>query len=202
MMTMADVLMVGSGRRSFVAKGLLEVGLVVTASVVVAMFAQLQYVLPVTPVPITGQTLAVLLVGAALGSRRGALAMGVYLVEGAVGIPVFAGGGLGLPWLLGPTAGYLWSLPLAAWIVGWLAERGWDRGPVTAALSMLAGNGVIYLVGLPWLAVFVGWEQVLSAGLLPFIPGDLIKVAIAAAVLPTTWALVGRAQQWAGEHEA
>jgi len=200
--TMADVLMVGSGRLSSVSRGFLEVGLVLTGSVVVAMFAQLQYVLPFTPVPITGQTLAVLLVGAALGSRRGALAMGVYLAEGAVGIPVFAGGGLGLPWLLGPTAGYLWSLPLAAWIVGWLAERGWDRGPATAVLSMLAGNAVIYLVGLPWLAVFVGWEQVLSAGLLPFIPGDLIKVAMAAAVLPTTWALVGRAQQWAGEHEA
>ena len=201
MTTMVDVLVSRAWRKNSAAKGVLEVGLVLGGSVVVAMFAQLQYVLPTTPVPITGQTLAVLLVGAALGSRRGALAMGAYLAEGAVGLPVFAGGGLGLPWLLGPTAGYLWSLPLAAWIVGWLAERGWDRGPATAALSMLAGNAVIYLVALPWLAVFVGQEQVLSAGLLPFIPGDLIKVALAAAVLPTAWALVGRARQWAGEHE-
>jgi biotin transport system substrate-specific component len=134
----------------------------------------------------------VLLVGAALGSRRGALALAAYLAEGAAGMPVFSGGGCCVAWLAGPTAGYLWSYPLAAFTVGALAERGWDRSPGRAGLAMLAGNGVIYVVALPWLASFVGAGQVLEAGLLPFIPGDLLKVALAAAALPAAWAVVGR----------
>ena len=200
--TMADALTLRAWRSSSASQWTLDVALVLTGSLVVAASAQLRYVLPFTPVPVTGQTLAVLLLGAALGSRRGALTMAAYLAEGAMGLPVFQGGGSGLPWLLGPTAGYLWSLPLAAWTAGRLAERGWDRGPVTAALSMLAGNATIYLVGLPWLAFFVGPDQVLVAGFLPFIPGDLVKVALAAAVLPTVWVSIGRARRWAGLPEA
>ncbi len=202
MTTITDVLVSrASWGGSSVSKWVLEASLILSGSLIVAASAQLQYLLPFTPVPVTGQTLAVLLAGATLGSRRGALAMGAYLAEGAVGLPVFAGGGCCIPWLVGPTAGYLWSLPVAAWIVGGLAEKGWDRGPVTAALSMLAGNAAVYLIALPWLALFVGSEQVLTAGLLPFIPGDLVKVAIAAAVLPTAWALVGRVRHWAGDYE-
>jgi biotin transporter BioY len=143
-------------------------------------------------VPVTGQTLAALLVGALLGSRRGSLALLAYLAMGLVGIPVFAGGGVGLARLVGPTGGYLVGLLAAAYAVGLLAERGWDRRPVTTALAMLAGNAVVYAFGLAWLAQFVGGEQVLAAGLLPFIPGDLFKIALAAGLLPTGWKLIDR----------
>jgi biotin transport system substrate-specific component len=94
--------------------------------------------------------------------------------------------------LLGPTGGYLWSYPVAAWAVGRLAERGWDRRPSTTVLAMLAGNALIYLFGLPWLATFVGSDRVWMSGLLPFIPGDIVKVALAAAALPGAWKLIGR----------
>ena len=184
-------------RQGFATTTLVDAAFVLGGSLAVAVSAQLQYVLPFTPVPITGQTLAVLLVGTALGSRRGAVAMAVYLAEGAAGLPVFAGGGRGLHWLLGPTAGYLWSLPLAAWLVGWLAERGWDRSFLRATAAMLIGNGVIYLVALPWLAAFVGPDRVAAAGLFPFVLGDLIKIGVAATVLPTAWSVIGRARRWA-----
>lgn len=196
---MADALLPAPWRRTAATRATVDVALVLAGSLLVALSAQIRVVLPFTVVPITGQTFAVLLVGAALGSRRGALAMVVYLAEGAAGLPVFAGGACCLPWLLGPTGGYLLSYPLVAGLVGALAERGWDRRPATAALALLAGNVVIYLVALPWLAFFVGADRVVAAGLLPFIAGDLVKVALAAAALPAAWALVGRAERWAGE---
>ncbi len=199
MTTMADALTPTAWRRSAVSRTTLDVLLVLAGSGLVALAAQLRFTLPFTPVPVTGQPFAVLLVGAALGSHRGTLAMAAYLAEGAAGLPVFAGGGCCVPWLLGPTAGYLWSYPLAAGTVGWLAQRGWDRRPGTTALAMLAGIGVIYLVGLPWLARFVGWDQVMVAGLLPFIASDLAKVALATAVLPLVWRLLGREAPWADD---
>ena len=198
MTTMADVLVSRTWRQGFATTTLVDAALVLAGSLAVAVSAQLQYVLPFTPVPITGQTLAVLLVGATLGSRRGALAMAAYLAEGAAGLPVFAGGGMGLPWLLGPTAGYLWSLPVAAWLVGWLAERGWDRSFLGATAAMLIGNGVIYFLALPWLAAFVGPDRVAATGLFPFVLGDLIKIGVAATVLPAAWSVIGRARRWAG----
>lgn len=199
-MTIAEVLVPASRRGPALSRGAVEVALVLTASALVALAAQFTVWLPFTRVPITGQTFAVLLVGATLGSRRGALAMAVYLAEGAMGLPVFAHGGLvGLAALLGPTGGYLWSFPLAAWVVGRMAESGWDRRPVTAGLAMLAGNAVIYLVGLPWLAFFfAGWEQVLVVGFLPYALGDLAKIVLAAVSLPAAWAVIGRAHGWAG----
>jgi biotin transport system substrate-specific component len=148
--------------------------------------------LPFSPVPITGQTLAALLIGALLGSRLGALCILLYISEGLLGVPVFAGGSAGLLRLLGPTGGYLAGMVLAAYVTGSLAERGWDRRPLTAALAMLCGNIAIYILGLPWLAHFVGAGHVLAAGLLPFIPGDLLKLAIAATLLPAGWAILGR----------
>lgn len=166
---------------------------IVAGSLVVAALARLAYVLPFTPVPVTGLTLGVLLVGAALGSRRGAAALTLYLAQGAAGLPVFAGGGAGVAWLLGPTAGYLWSAPLAAWVVGRLAEKRWDRTPSTAFLAMLAGNASIYAVALPWLGLFVGPGEVVEAGLFPFIVGDLVKAALATALLPTAWRIIGPA---------
>lgn len=198
-MTIVDVHRPAAWRRSAASRAAADAVLILAGSALVALSAQVVVPLPWTPVPITGQTFGVLFVGALLGSRRGALALAAYLLEGAAGLPVFAGGGATVAWLLGPTAGYLWSYPLAAWLTGRLAERGWDRRPATAALALGAGNGVIYAVGLPWLALFVGAERVLAAGLLPFVPGDLVKIAVAAGALSGAWRLVGTERRGSGE---
>jgi biotin transport system substrate-specific component len=191
-MVIADVLLdlalPSLGRRRLAA----EAVLVLAASVLIALTAQVSIPLPFSPVPITGQTFGVLLVGAALGARRGTLGVMAYLAEGTAGLPVFAGGSAGPAVLLGPTGGYLIGFAGAAFITGRLAELGWDRRPTTTALSMLLGNAVIYAFGLPWLAVYVGLDRVLALGLLPFVPGDLLKVGLAVAVLPGTWGLLGR----------
>ncbi|RAQ96589.1 biotin transporter BioY [Thermogemmatispora tikiterensis] len=147
------------------------------------------YISWITPVPITLQTLGVLLTGAVLGSRRGALALLAYLAEGATGLPVFAGGAGGVAVLLGYTGGYLWSYPLAAWVTGWLCERGLDRRYLTAALAMLPGSLIIYAVGVPWLALVLhlGPAQALLLGMVPFLVGDTLKLLLAAALLPSAW---------------
>lgn len=170
---------------------LIDATLIVLFSGFVALTAQIE--IPMWPVPITGQTLGVLLTGALLGSRRGALAVLLYLAEGAMGLPVFSGGAAGIARFLGPTGGYLIGFVSAAAVVGWLAERGWDRSIVWAALAMVIGNLVIYLFGVTWLAIFLGnLQQAIVGGLLPFIAGDLIKVALAAIALPGGWMLVRR----------
>lgn len=166
--------------------------LVGLGSLLVALFARVAIPLPFTPVPVTGQTYAVLLVGAALGSRRGALSMLLYIAEGGMGLPFFAAGASGWSRVFGPTGGYLLSYLLAAFVVGWLAERGWDRRIGTCVLAMLVGEITIYLVGLPWLALFVGADKVLLLGLLPFVPGDALKLLLASASLPIAWLLTGR----------
>jgi biotin transport system substrate-specific component len=174
-----------------------DAALIVAFSAFVALTARIQ--IPLWPVPITLQTLAVLFTGAALGSRRGALALLLYLTEGAVGLPVFAGGA-GLAYMLGPTGGYLISYPIAAGLVGLLAEHGWDRRPAWMALAMVIGNLVIYALGVTWLAVFLGHlSTALVSGMLIFVVGDLIKIAIAALALPGGWALARRRRR-AGEH--
>lgn len=166
--------------------------LVVGGSVLVAALAQLSTILPVSPVPITGQTLGVLLIGALLGSRRGALSMLAYIAEGAAGMPVFANATAGPAVLVGPTGGYLAGFVAAAFVVGWLCERGWDRRLVSAASAMVIGNLVIYLFGISWLQGFVGTENVLAAGVYPFIIGDLLKVASATILLPSGWYVLHR----------
>lgn len=179
-----------------------DVLLVVGFSIFTGLCAQVSFHIPITPVPITLQTLAVLLTGAALGSRRGGLAMLVYLTEGAIGLPVFAGGAGGFINLLGFTGGYLWSFPVAAFVTGLLCERRLDRRFLTSALAMLPGSLIIYTIGAPWLAI-VGIPtphgifhpnllQAFILGMVPFIPGDLFKLAIAAIFLPIAWALVRR----------
>jgi len=167
-----------------------DVLLILSFSVVTALSAQIAFY--IGPVPITGQTFAVLLAGALLGSRRGALSQLTYLGMGAMGAPIFAGwhGGIGV--LMGPTGGYLIGFVAAAFVVGFLAERGWDRRFWSMALAMLIGNIVIYAFGLPWLANFVPSGSVLAAGLYPFIPGDLTKLVLATIALPSGWALVNR----------
>ena len=168
--------------------------LAVSGSLLIALMAQVSIPLSFTPVPITGQTFGVLLIGALYGSRQGALSVGLYLIEGALGLPVFAGGAKGINRLLGPTGGYLLGFIAAAWVVGWLCEHGWDRRVSTAALAMGIGNTVIYLFGLPWLACFIEPKKVLVAGLIPFIPGDLIKLMLAATALPAGWKLIRHIQ--------
>jgi len=168
--------------------------LILGASVVTALAAQIAIPVPWSPVPITGQTWAVLLSGAVLGTRRAFLAQALYLLEGAAGMPVFAGLSAGIGVLAGPTAGYLIAFPFAAALTGALAERGWDRRFVTMVAAMLIGSVVIFTLGLANLSRFLPGEQLLAAGLLPFVPGDLIKSALAALVFPSVWRGVGRAQ--------
>ena len=175
----------------------LDIGLVVLASLLVAASAQLTIHLRF--VPITMQTLAVLLVGATLGSLRGGAAIGLYLAEGAAGVPFFAEGKGGLDYLilrdpLHASGGYLWGFLLAAVLIGFLAERRWDRNVGSALGAMFLGNVAIYLVGLPWLAAAIGttFEDALPFGLYPFIIGDTIKLLLAAGALPLAWRLIGK----------
>jgi biotin transport system substrate-specific component len=152
--------------------------------------------IPFYPVPMTMQTFVVLALGMAYGWRLGAATLLLYMAEGAVGLPVFAGTpekGIGIAYMLGGTGGYLIGFVLAAGACGWLAERGWDRNVVMTALAMLAGNVLVYVPGLLWLGTLFGWDKpILEWGLTPFILGDLTKLALAAAVLPLAWKLVRR----------
>lgn len=169
-----------------------DISLILGGSLFVALCAKITIYLPFSPVPITGQTLAVLMVGALLGSRRGAACLLTYLAEGVAGLPIFAVGETsGLARLMGPTGGYLVGFVVAAYLTGLLAERGWDRRVGTTILAMLIGNSTLYVFGLRWLAVFVGIQRALPLGLYPFVPGDLLKLAIAAMLLPTGWKLLG-----------
>ncbi|HEX76280.1 MAG TPA: biotin transporter BioY [Dehalococcoidia bacterium] len=169
-----------------------DTALVVGFACLTAAFSQISFWVGV--VPITGQTFAVLLAGALLGSRRGALSQLSYLAIGATGIPYWfaLGGPPGIIRLAGPTGGYLVGFVVAAFVVGWLAERGWDRRVWTAILAMLAGSIVYFISGLSWLAHFVPEGTVLEAGLYPFIIGDLLKIAAAALALPSGWLLLRR----------
>jgi len=164
---------------------------IVVASLFISVCAQIQIYLPFTPVPLSGGTLGVLYAGALLGSRRGAAAVGLYLLEGSAGLPFFSGGAAGFMHLLGPTGGYLVGFPVGAFVTGLLAERGWDRTPGRAFFAMLAGSLPIFAFGLIGLSRFVPTSMLLAQGLWPFIPGDLLKSAASAGLLPLGWALLG-----------
>jgi biotin transport system substrate-specific component len=169
-----------------------ELLLVLAGSALIALSAWVAIPLPFSPVPVTGQTFAVLLVGSALGSRRGAASALAYLAEGAWGLPVFAGGAAGPHVLVGPTGGYLAGFVLGAFVCGGLAERGWDRRPLPTLGSMLIGNLAILAPGLLWLCRIVGPGRVLALGLFPFVLGDAVKIAFAAALLPLGWKFLRR----------
>lgn len=156
--------------------------LALVGSAVLALISQIAVPLP--PVPITLQTLGVLLIGFLYGSRLGALTVLVYLLEGAFGLPVFAGGTGGIAKIVGPTGGYLIGFVFAAYLVGWLTERGWSRNILTAVLAALAGSVVLYIPGLYWLnTVMPSFGATLGAGLLPFLIGDGIKTVLAAIIV-------------------
>ncbi len=166
---------------------LLDVALIVGYAALTGLSAQIAvYINPA--VPITGQTFAVLLSGAVLGSKRGTASMLVYLGAGVVGLPVFAPEGA----IAGASRGYLIGFVLAAAIVGYLVERGWGRNPLKLLAAMFMGEVAIYAVGLPWLALYVPGNKVLEWGLTPFIPGDAIKMVMAALAVPTAWAGIGK----------
>lgn len=165
--------------------------IIVLGSLFVAALAQVEIPLPFTPVPITGQTFGVLLVGAALGSKRGAASLGLYLAEGMIGLPFFAGGAHGLGVVIGATGGYLLGFIVAAYLVGQLAERGLERSARTSFLPFLVGTAIIYACGVTWLAIVLeSFSKALEFGLLPFLIGDIIKLIAAAIILPAAWKLV------------
>jgi biotin transport system substrate-specific component len=159
-------------------------------SLLIALTAQIYIPLPFSPVPLTGQTLGVLLVGTVLGGMRGSLAVLTYLAEGASGLPVFAGGAMGVGVFFGPTAGYLLGFVPAAYLTGRLAEFGFDKRVWTMALAMLLGTLLILLLGASWLSWFVGGSNALQMGVFPFLPGDVIKISVAALALPALRKLV------------
>jgi biotin transport system substrate-specific component len=169
---------------------------VILGSLFVALLAQLSIKLPYTPVPVTGQTLGVLLVGGALGSMRGAASMALYLVWILVGLPFGAGGegGADLLSLASVTGGYLWGFVIAGYVVGKLAEKGWDRNLGSAIGAFVIGEIIIFGLGVPWLAQAVGYsgEEALRDGFYPFVLGDLVKVLLAAAAIPTAWRFLRR----------
>jgi len=168
-----------------------DVILILLGALFVAVLAQVEIPLPFTPVPITGQTFGVLLVGAALGSKRGAASLGTYLMLGIVGLPFFAGRAHGLEIVIGATGGYLIGFVIAAYMIGLLAERGLERSMRTALIPFLVGTLIIYLCGVSWLAVVLGsLSKALMAGLIPFLIGDAIKLIAASLVLPAAWKLV------------
>jgi len=165
--------------------------LILAGSLFVALCAQVKIPLSFSPVPITGQTFAVLLVGAALGSKRGAAALIAYVIEGALGLPFFAGGAGGLSVLVGATAGYLIGFVVAAYVIGALAERGLERSVRTSIIPFLVGTVIIYLFGVTWLGIFLhSLSKAILGGLLPFLIGDAIKLIAASLALPAAWKLV------------
>jgi biotin transport system substrate-specific component len=173
-----------------------RLALAVAGSWLVAGLAQMEVRLPFTPVPITGQTLGVLLVGASLGPGLGSLSMALYVLQGALGLPFFSGGAGGLTFLglSAAKGGYLWGFVLTGGVVGWLARRGWDRGLRGAIAAMFVGEVVLYAIAVPWLAGALGVSlaRALELGLAPFVVGDVLKVLLAAGLLPAAWRAVER----------
>ncbi len=150
---------------------------------------------PFWPVPMTMQTLVVLMLGMAYGSRLAAGTVLAYLLAGAAGLPVFAGTperGIGLAYMMGPTAGFLVGFVIAAWIVGFLAERGWDRNVLTCGVAMIAGHVAISLSGVVWLAVLMGTSKAIDIGLMPFLASSALKTALGTAAMPLIWRIVAR----------
>jgi biotin transport system substrate-specific component len=162
--------------------------LVVFGSLLLAVSAQFK--IPLYPVPVTGQTLVVLLIGMTYGARLGGITISAYLFEGALGLPVFAGGAAGVAVLVGPTGGYLFGFLLASAAMGYLAERGMGRTAASTITAMVIGNCVIYLCGVFWLANFIGFDKAVAAGVLPFLYGDALKLFVAAGLMPLAWRAV------------
>ncbi|MES2543191.1 MAG: biotin transporter BioY [Pseudomonadota bacterium] len=163
--------------------------LVLAGTAVIAASARIQ--VPMWPVPMTLQTLAVLVIALSYGRRLATVTLAAYLVQGAIGLPVFSTGG-GIAYLLSPTAGYLFGFLVGALVVGHLADRGWNRSSLATFAAMVIGSAIFYAFGASWLAVHVGADKAVALGVLPFVVGDLLKAAIAMVILPQVWALVSK----------
>jgi biotin transport system substrate-specific component len=182
-------------------RGGIKVAAVALLAAMTAAAAQISVPLPFTPVPFTLQPMVVLLGGAVLGARLGMAAQILYLLAGIAGLPVFAASAVlpqGALRLLGPTGGYLMAYPFAAFVAGYLAERGFDRRYLTSVVAMAAGLTIVFAFGVTWLALFArpagaGFDAALRTGLYPFVPADIFKIFLAAAVMPALWKLTGRA---------
>lgn len=183
------------GRRTTPRSALVtDVMLVILGSAVMAGLAHVSFHLPFTPVPVSGQTLGVMLIGASLGAWRGGAAILLYLAEGAAGLPVFAAGQSGFVYLTSmATTGYLWGFVVAAVVIGILAELGWDRSVGSALGAMLVGEVVVFTMGVGWIVHWAGVsaEIAMADGLYPFVVGEVLKLMIAAGVLPAAWRFVG-----------
>ncbi len=162
----------------------------VLGSALMAVSAKLQ--VPFYPVPMTLQSMVVMLLGMAYGSRLAVATVLLYLAEGLAGLPVFAGAGAGPAYMAGPTAGYLVGFVLAAGVIGLLAERGWDRSPARAVAAMALGHAMLFVPGVAWLAVLFGLDKALAAGLWPFWAATLLKTALGAALMQAAWTVVAR----------
>ncbi len=178
--------------RDVSASWLRKVAVVIAGSLLLTLSAKAS--IPFLPVPMTLQTLVVLSLGMVLGPRLGAAAVLAYLAQGAIGLPVFAGTpekGIGIAYMIQHTGGYLVGFVVAAFTVGLLAQRKWDRSMLTTIAAMLIGNAIIYAFGLLWLGALIGWDKpVVALGMTPFLLGDLAKTLIAAALLPTLWKVI------------
>lgn len=165
--------------------------LMIVGSLLLTASAKAQ--VPMWPVPMTMQSFAVLVIGMAYGRRLAGATVAFYLVQGAVGLPVFAGTpekGIGLAYMAGATGGYLVGFFIAAVATGWLAERGWDRSLVLSVAAMTVGTLLLFAPGIGWLAALIGWEKAIASGLTPFLLGSVLKLALAAAILPGCWSML------------
>lgn len=165
---------------------------VLAGSAIIALAAQIAIPVPFSLVPLTMQPLAVLLVGVVLGSKRGAAAAALYLLEGAAGLPVFSLGRGGSMWLAGPTAGYLFSYPLAAFLAGWFSERGWGGNVLRAVTGMFVALAAIYTGGWAWLALITDARTAFLTGVAPFVVADMVKIALGASMLPFAQRIIAR----------
>lgn len=163
--------------------------LVIAGSIALTISAHIK--IPFYPVPVTMQTMVVLLIGMSYGPRLGGATIAAYLAQGAIGLPVFAGGA-GLLYMAGPTGGYLAGFLISAVVVGFLAERGWGKTIINTALAMVVGNLVIYALGVGWLSNIIGFDKAVTFGLMPFLYGDVLKIVIAAGLMPFAWNFVSK----------
>ena len=190
MLTLAHTLWPAQSTSARTARNVL-LALVGTLALTVSAKTQI----PFWPIPMTMQTFVVLVIGMAYGSRLGAATVALYLLQGALGLPVFAGTpekGVGIAYMMGPTGGYLLGFVVAAWVCGWLAERGFDRSPLKSLVAMSVGHALIFVFGVAWLAQLMGFEKAFLVGVVPFWAATIVKTLLGVAVLPLAWKLVSR----------
>lgn len=188
--TLANTLWPTQSANARVARNVL-LALVGTLALTVSAKTQI----PFWPIPMTMQTFVVLVIGMAYGSRLGAATVALYLLEGALGLPVFAGTpekGVGLAYMMGPTGGYLLGFVVAAWVCGWMAERGFDRSPLKSLVAMSVGHALIFVFGVAWLAQLMGIEKAFMVGVIPFWAATIVKTLLGVVTLPLAWKWIGK----------